>query len=349
MKCPVLVALCTALVISAASPTTAAAFEVAVQDNDVVLDESGMTRAEFVRGVRRDLGATAVQVDVLWGHWRAYGPAKYDAAVDELTRGGMAVRLRLVPTPRFSGAQPGLPTPARPYGQDGLSATNPDPALMRAFAGEIAARYRGRVSRFIVGLEPNHPDFSDSTTPETYRPLYLAAFAAIRAAQPAARVLTAGLCPYHRRSDGDRRPDRWYARLRALGPLPTSGITSHAYQDRRVDPLGAAPRYRDAWTISNTSHAVARSRSLFGAPYYISEYASTHERNRMANTRRAIRQARRSGARGIAIYQYIANSARAWNTGLRPPTRAFSARVPAPPVTSPEPAAAGASEQSTTS
>ncbi|MEJ2210801.1 MAG: hypothetical protein P8129_17420 [Anaerolineae bacterium] len=82
-----------------------------------------------------------------------------------------------------------------------------DVAAYAAWAGQVAARYRGRVTAYVVWNEPNLAAewAGQAPDPAGYRQLLCAAAAAIRAADPEALVVSAGLAPTNH--DGDTALD----------------------------------------------------------------------------------------------------------------------------------------------
>ena len=106
-----------------------------------------------------------------------------------------------------------------------------DMAAYVAFAGRMAARYQGRVTAYVVWNEPNlaiewagqPPD------PAGYAELLCAAYAAIRAADPQALVVSAGLAPTNH-TDASALDDRLYLRA-----IYTAGAAAC------FDVLGAHP------------------------------------------------------------------------------------------------------------
>lgn len=81
------------------------------------------------------------------------------------------------------------------------------------FAGQVAARYRGRVAGYIIWNEPNLArEWGDRRPdPNSYVGLLVAASAQIRAIDPQARVLSAGLAPTNDNGQ-DAQDDRLYLR-----------------------------------------------------------------------------------------------------------------------------------------
>ncbi len=86
------------------------------------------------------------------------------------------------------------PTPAwaRPAGSPEFHP--PDPQVFAEFAAAAAARYKGRISHWEIWNEPDNPHYwPGAPDPAGYARLLKAAYPAIKAADPNARVLAAGL------------------------------------------------------------------------------------------------------------------------------------------------------------
>lgn len=113
-----------------------------------------------------------------------------------------------------------------------LSAPPRDPAAMAQFAARVADRYRGRVSAYIVGNEPNLAREWGNLPPNpaAYAELLRETGAAIRRADPAARVVAAGLASTNQ-DDASAMDDRLY--LRALYAAGARGafdvLAAHPY------------------------------------------------------------------------------------------------------------------------
>jgi len=86
------------------------------------------------------------------------------------------------------------PSPGWASGQNRAAFAPPDPAAFARFAQLAAERYRGRVRFWQVWNEPDNPSYwSPRPDPAAYAALLRAAAQAIRAANPDARILSAGL------------------------------------------------------------------------------------------------------------------------------------------------------------
>jgi hypothetical protein len=86
-----------------------------------------------------------------------------------------------------------------------------DAAAYAAFAGRVAARYRGRVTAYVVWNEPNLATEWEGQSPDPagYVKLLCAAHSAIHAADPQALVVSSGLAPTNH-ADASALDDRLY-------------------------------------------------------------------------------------------------------------------------------------------
>ncbi len=129
----------------------------------------------------KQMHATWIRFNVIWGDYVALKKsfALYDEAVDAARAQGFKVQMTVVGTPKYATAQ-----------DQRLSWRNPNPTLMGTFARAVAEHFKGRVQRYSVWNEPNLVIWlkRNSQTPAYYRNLYKAAYAAIKRADPAAKV-----------------------------------------------------------------------------------------------------------------------------------------------------------------
>ncbi|MFN8533967.1 MAG: hypothetical protein U0556_10505 [Dehalococcoidia bacterium] len=113
-----------------------------------------------------------------------------------------------------------------------LNAPPRDGALYPAFLRKVVERYRGRVAGYIVWNEPNlsHEWGGDAPDPVGYARLLGASAEAIRAADPAALVIAAGLAPTNETS-ARAIDDRTFLRrqLDAPGGRSFDVLAAHAY------------------------------------------------------------------------------------------------------------------------
>jgi hypothetical protein len=121
-------------------------------------------------------------------HWKDVEPSsasqddwsKADHTVSDARAAGLSVIFTLGGAPDWAGA-----AQAGEFGSD--------PAEYGAFAAKVAARYRGSVSAYELGNEPNHVNYVTHPDAATYTQILRAAYQGIKAADPAAFVLTGGL------------------------------------------------------------------------------------------------------------------------------------------------------------
>jgi hypothetical protein len=211
----------------------------AAPDAEVGIEDERLLLAEPHRGPEavRDWAALGVDVVRIHARWWAIAPGedsprrprRFDAAdhksrrydwgsldhaVDLVTSRGMRVMLTVTgPAPLWASRSPARRDPRY----------KPDPDAFAEFAHAAAARYGGRVDRYLIWNEPNQPGWLQPQSrcrrrgectpvaPHLYRGLVRAATPAIAAADPGAQVLVGELAPTGRRSVTSRT---------ALAPLP---------------------------------------------------------------------------------------------------------------------------------
>src|SRR5215210_3664137 len=179
----------------------AAAIELGVQDDPLVVRLptafGGFGAGKLLPPARVDaaldaLGVDTVRINVPWAQVAGEHPRDplrlglYEAAVDRVRARGRRVQLTLSgPAPRWA------------TGNRRVSAYAPSARLYAAFAGEVAARMEGRVARYSIWNEPNWWSLLRPRrhAARIYRRLFLRGAAAIRAADPAAKVLIGELAP----------------------------------------------------------------------------------------------------------------------------------------------------------
>lgn len=123
------------------------------------------------------------------------------------------------------------PTSASPVGA-ALNAPPADLGDYARFAGAVAARYQGRIAGYIIWNEPNlavNWGGKNRPDPTTYAALLKAAYTAIKAADPDALVISAGLAATNQQ-DASALDDRLF-----LQAMLTAGAAPY------FDVLGAMP------------------------------------------------------------------------------------------------------------
>jgi hypothetical protein len=209
-----------------------ARLEVALQDNAVFLHRYYYDRDLAFRQAR-ELGVSWLRVTLIWSLVER-APGRYDwSRYDSLVRASRLHGLHVELT--VAGPAPGWATGDRRVG-----VFRPDAARFAELARAAAAHFRGRVERYSIWNEPNYASWltpqSDAAT--IYRRLYTGAYAAICAADSAAKILigeTAGPAqpglvtpaPHFIRAVACR--DDNYRPVARCAPLVTDGYAHHPY------------------------------------------------------------------------------------------------------------------------
>jgi hypothetical protein len=199
------------LVLVPAHAASARNTEIGITDDRILL--AGGTRADDLVAQWQKLGVDNVRIFALW---RSIAPATrpagfsggdpaspgylwvyLDEAVRRVRAAGMTVTLTITgPGPRWSSSSP------RHHG----GAYKPRSAMYSAFATAVARRYGPQVNRYLLWNEPNihtwlAPTWScrrhrcSPIAPNLYRSLVRAAYPAVKAADPGAKVILGALSP----------------------------------------------------------------------------------------------------------------------------------------------------------
>jgi hypothetical protein len=184
-------------------------------------------------------GATWTTLDIDWNHIQDNGPNtwKWNLATDRALLAASAHHLQVIgiagyspPWARRADCPPGelhcFPQNASDYGR---------------FLGAAAARYgsratdprlRGTVEVWSLWNEPNHRPYSmPKPDPVKYAAMVKSAYAAIKAADPEATVLTGGTAPAPDAADGtDYQQTTWLQMLYDNGAAGSfDGVANHPY------------------------------------------------------------------------------------------------------------------------
>jgi hypothetical protein len=184
-------------------------------------------------------GATWTTLDIDWNHIQSDGPNSYrwNVATDRAVRAATAHQIRVIGVAgyspwwaRRSDCPPGelhcFPQNAGDYGR---------------FMGAAAARYgsrspdarlRGTIEVWSLWNEPNHRPYSmPRPDPDKYAAMVKSAYAAIKAADPDATVLTGGTAPAPDAPDGsDYQQTTWLQMLYDRGAGGSfDGVANHPY------------------------------------------------------------------------------------------------------------------------
>jgi hypothetical protein len=176
--------------------------ELALQDDATFVVGGKRVPRERAFTYARQLGVTRLRVNLLWAYTMnrdAYDarrkPAKiqylfdsFDSLVDQAADNGIRVHVSLTgPAPRWARPKPSLRQAwykpnAREFGK---------------WAGVVAEHFAGRVDRYSIWNEPNWKTWLGplKSAPALYRSLYTRGYAAIKAADPRAKVLIGETSP----------------------------------------------------------------------------------------------------------------------------------------------------------
>jgi hypothetical protein len=164
-----------------------------------------------------------------------------DALLAELERRGLKVVARLSSTPEWA-------RPSRAH-DDFIDAPPDNPADFAAFCGVLADRYKGRIAAYQIWNEPNLSREWGGQLPDAagYVALLKACSDAIRAADPTAILISAGLAPTGTH-DATATPDDLY--LQAMYDadfqryVDAVGMHAPGYSAPEVNPADGAGGHR---------------------------------------------------------------------------------------------------------
>ena len=174
----------------------------AIGANTFLHREPDLAKVRQELAVLRAAGVGLIRQEFNWAEFEPLDPeehpelgedawTKYDGIVEAAQDAGIEVLARLDRAP--SWATPGFDPRENPW----MQAPPADNAEFARFAGELAARYRGKVRYYQVWNEPNL--FGEwggrPPNPAEYLAMLRAVGQAIRAADPEARIVLAGLAP----------------------------------------------------------------------------------------------------------------------------------------------------------
>ena len=283
------------------------------------------------------LGGSLVKLKAQWSSLQPRPGAVHtgilSATVDRVRRRGMTAMVLV------TGPAPGWANPTKR-----TSAVRPDPRAFGRFAGAIGTALAGRVESYAVWNEPNWPTSlrPRAEAASRYRWLYRRAYAALRAADPGARIVFGNFAPM-----GDPEPAipplRFMREVLCLDrhdrpppgrdcpPLQADGVGLHPYT------LRWAPAYPgradDATTgslrrfIARVDRSGAALRSPTGAPLPVDLVEWGFAANSRAIPSRMRSRLTLAGlalvcaeprVRSLVWYQLVGPppGRRAWDTGL---------------------------------
>jgi len=133
-------------------------------------------------------GVTSVRMLIPWAGVEATNNTYNWSAIDRMVNSAVAHDMTILgvvdSTPTWAGVSGGAP----------LSAAPADPAEFASFMGALATRYKGKIGAYEIWNEPNGYQFwSPAPDAAAYTALLKAAYPVIKAADPNAVVIAAGL------------------------------------------------------------------------------------------------------------------------------------------------------------
>jgi hypothetical protein len=178
--------------------------EIALQDDPVFVSQNYF---KMDRGFRlaRSFGVTRLRVNVNWAFMMSsaqqrarrkpsglvYGFGRFDRTIDTAAKYGIRIHASLTgPAPRWATGNRRKASGYRPNARE-----------FERFATAAAQYFKGRVDRYSIWNEPNWKTWLSPSraAPGLYRALYLRGYRAIKAVDPAAKVLIGETSPYRRR------------------------------------------------------------------------------------------------------------------------------------------------------
>jgi hypothetical protein len=271
--------------------------ELALQDDTTFLQDGTRVSRERAFQRARQLGVTRLRVNLLWTYTMgrsasrarrkpkriAYDFTEVDSLIDAAAKRGIRIHLSLTgPAPRWANAKKSL---RRAW-------YKPNARYFGQFASIAAEHFAGRVDRYSIWNEPNYKTWLGpiKIAPRLYRSLYTRGYAAIKKADPRAKVLIGETSPYSVPGRATSPlaflrkvtcANKSYRRARRCSPLRADGYAQHPYDFRH------APQYqypgRDNVTIGTLRRLtraldrLSRARLLRKngrgrMPVYLTEY-----------------------------------------------------------------------------
>lgn len=287
-----------ALLVAPATSQAARGLELAIQDDATFITGNKRVPLDEAFDRSRAIGVTRIRVNLLWAYsmqpsqYRArrkpetinYTFSQVDRLVDEAAERGIRIHLSLTgPAPRWASAKRSLR----------LAWYKPSVREFGEWAAVVGEHFKGRVDRYSIWNEPNWKTWLGplGSAPSIYRGLYTRGYAALKEADPAAKVLIGETSPYARPRSSTAPlaflrsvacvNKSYRGRKRSCPRLKADGYAHHPYDFRH------APSYQypgadnvTIGTLRRLSRALARlSRS--GAlrkngggrmPIYLTEY-----------------------------------------------------------------------------
>jgi hypothetical protein len=240
-------AVLTGCLVQAGDTRAARSMELAIQDDAVFVEGkyrswAGDKPFNFAQG----LGITRQRVNLIWAYTLPssqfnarrkpavlnYDFGRFDALIDRAAEHGVRVHLSLTgPSPRWANAK--RRTPRRSW-------YKPKATEFGKFAAIAAEHFKGRVDRYSIWNEPNWKTWLGplASGPALYRQLYVKGYAAVKAADPDAKVLIGETAPFSRPGSSTSPlaflravtcVNTKYKRTRSCPKLKADGYAHHPY------------------------------------------------------------------------------------------------------------------------
>jgi hypothetical protein len=198
--------LLTGCLLSPEKTRAARGMELALQDDATFLVGGKKVPRDKAYKHARQLGVTRLRVNLLWAYTMnsdvytarrkpariQYFFNQIDQVVDQAAQNGIRVHLSLSgPAPRWARPKPSIKQ----------AWYKPNTGEFGKWAGIVAKHFKGRVDRYSIWNEPNWRTWLGplKSQPALYRSLYVKGYAAIKKADPRAKVLIGETAPTARR------------------------------------------------------------------------------------------------------------------------------------------------------
>jgi hypothetical protein len=293
--------------------------ELALQDDATFIAGNKRVPAQKAFDLVRAIGVTRLRVNLLWAYTMppaeynarrkpstiSYSFNQFDELVDAAAKRGIRIHLSLTgPPPRWANPKHSL---TRGW-------YKPNTKEFGKFAAVVAKHFKGRVDRYSIWNEPNWKTWLGplSSAASIYRSLYTLGYAAIKKADPRAKVLIGETAPTARKNLSTAPlaflrsltcVNSKYKRTRRCPALKADGFAHHPY-DFRHSPTYQYPGADNVTigTLSRLTKALDKL-SRVGAlrhngggkmPVYLTEYgyfASGHRALPVSKRTRYLQQA----------------------------------------------------------
>lgn len=149
------------------------------------------------------------------------------------------------------------------------------PATFATFVGALVDRYKGQgVKHWEIWNEPNLAQFLSPPDPSVYTPLLIAAAAAVKAADPSATVISAGLSPATDTPGSQMSPISFVKGMYASGAKGSfDALGMHPYGFPAL-PTDASSASWNAWFHMTTIHGIMDQNGDGAKKIWMTEYGA---------------------------------------------------------------------------